>query len=108
MHAAYREAYNQLYGRQGQPTGQFRREHLPTPATYYGNHFGRDFPSTRKWVAVLCPFHDDHNPSMSINLDHGGFLCRGCDARGGDVLEFERQLHGLDFVAAAKALGAWR
>jgi hypothetical protein len=31
-----------------------------------------------------------------------------CNAHGGDVLAFHQQLHGLDFAAAARALGAWR
>jgi len=30
-----------------------------------------------------------------------------CGASGGDVLAFHMQVHGLEFVQAAKALGAW-
>jgi hypothetical protein len=30
-----------------------------------------------------------------------------CEARGGDVLAYHMAVHGLDFVNAAKALGAW-
>ncbi len=30
-----------------------------------------------------------------------------CDAKGGNVLAYHMQLHGLEFVEAAKQLGAW-
>ncbi|MFN0118119.1 MAG: AAA family ATPase [Elusimicrobiota bacterium] len=31
---------------------------------------------------ALCPFHNDTNPSFSINLDNGQFQCFGCSAKG--------------------------
>ena len=41
----------------------------------------------------LCPFHDDHSPSLSVNLTSGLFHCHtGCG--GGDIIEFERLLNG--------------
>jgi len=46
---------------------------------------------------------------MGINVETGAFLCRaGCGARGGDVLAYHMAAHGLAFVEAAKALGAYR
>ncbi len=46
---------------------------------------------------------------MGINIETGAFLCRaGCGAHGGDVLAYHRAAHGLGFVEAAKALGAYR
>jgi len=57
---------------------------------------------------VLCPFHDDHNPSLRVRLDTGGFKCMACGARGGDVLSFHMKRYGLSFKQAAKDLGAWR
>ena len=59
------------------------------------------------WRTVRCPFHDDKHASLSINADTGGFLCHACGARGGDVLSFHMQRHGLDFKTAAQELGAW-
>ncbi|AGI12932.1 putative DNA primase [Propionibacterium phage PHL112N00] len=32
---------------------------------------------------ILCPFHDDHQPSMSINLDKGVWYCHTCGVGGG-------------------------
>src|SRR3954467_11606050 len=37
------------------------------------------------WVEVQCfsPAHDhDRNPSCGVNLEHGGFRCHACDAKG--------------------------
>ena len=85
---------------------RFCRDLLPDPFSYYVTHLellhGRG-----EWVSTLCPFHDDRNPSLSVNLNHGGFICHACGTRGGDVLSFHMQLHELDFVAAARNLGAW-
>jgi len=41
-------------------------------------------------VHVICPFHPDTDPSMSIDLDKGIFFCHGgCDVpKGGDVVLF--------------------
>nr|DAP60006.1 MAG TPA: DNA primase [Caudoviricetes sp.] len=33
-------------------------------------------------VKIVCPFHDDANPSMVANLDDGTFYCFGCGASG--------------------------
>ncbi|AII28837.1 putative DNA primase [Propionibacterium phage PHL064M02] len=32
---------------------------------------------------ILCPFHDDHQPSMSINLTKGVWYCHTCGVGGG-------------------------
>lgn len=31
---------------------------------------------------IVCPFHDDVNPSMRITLDDGSFYCFGCNLSG--------------------------
>ncbi len=46
--------------------------------------------SGRGYVA-LCPFHNDHNPSMHINPDKGIFKCFSCGT-GGDVIYFYSQI----------------
>ena len=40
---------------------------------------------------ILCPFHDDHDPSMILNDDRNTFRCFGCGARG-DIVEFYRRI----------------
>lgn len=47
----------------------------------------------------LCPFHDDHHPSLSINLSSGLYNClAGCG--GGDAFNFYQRLKGTDFPTA--------
>jgi DNA primase len=36
---------------------------------------------------IVCPFHDDHNPSCHINFDEGVFHCFACGASG-DAYQF--------------------
>jgi len=36
---------------------------------------------TKEGYTALCPFHDDHNPSLVV-FDNGGFYCRACGERG--------------------------
>jgi len=60
-----------------------------------------------EWKSAVCPFHNDTRPSLRVRLDTGAFRCMTCGAKGGDVLAFHMRRHGLLFIEAAKALGAW-
>ncbi len=51
----------------------------------------------------LCPFHDDHNPSLSINPLTNLWQCFGCGA-GGDVIRFVELFDQVDFKEAIKRL----
>jgi DNA primase len=35
-----------------------------------------------KSVKIVCPFHNDHNPSLSIYKDGGSFICFACGEKG--------------------------
>lgn len=50
---------------------------------------------------LLCPFHDDHEPSLKLNDDY--FYCFGCHASG-DVVDFTARLFGLSSLNAARKL----
>ncbi len=41
---------------------------------------------------IICPFHDDINPSMLINLNDGIFHCFGCQ-KSGDALAFVKYMY---------------
>ena len=84
----------------------FNREGLPSPADFYARE-GVKLLGTGGWRNALCPFHLDIKPSLRVFAETGAFRCMACGAHGGDVLDFYRQRHGLSFVVAAKALGAW-
>ena len=85
---------------------QFRRDRLPNPADYFTAQ-KLTLAGHGAWRSTLCPFHDDHTPSLRVRLDTGAFRCMVCGAHGGDVLAFHRLRTGLPFIEAAKALGAW-
>lgn len=51
----------------------------------------------------LCPFHDDHSPSMYVVPGKQIFHCFSCGA-GGDVFTFVQRYHGLEFRDALKLL----
>ncbi|MFC1865709.1 CHC2 zinc finger domain-containing protein [Chloroflexota bacterium] len=38
----------------------------------------------------LCPFHDDHNPSLSVNKEKGVWHCFGC-GKSGDLNKFMKE-----------------
>ena len=45
-------------------------------------------------ATALCPFHDDHHPSFSIDASRGMFQCFACK-QAGDVFQFVRLMHNL-------------
>jgi hypothetical protein len=85
--------------------GRFRRESLPDPITYFTAE-GLTLRGQGKWRQTRCPFHDDSTPSMSVNIDHGGWRCHACGVSG-DLLGFHMRRHAVTFVQAARDLGAW-
>ena len=60
-------------------------------------------PNAQGWVLVVCPFHGDSDPSLSVNLKHGGFHCFGCGEKG-DLISFHAKLHRLSFRDAVNDL----
>ncbi len=51
----------------------------------------------------LCPFHDDHRPSMNVNAVKQIFKCFACGV-GGDVFKFVQMREGLTFSGAIERL----
>jgi len=50
---------------------------------------------------ILCPFHEDANPSLQL-YDDGGFYCFGSSCRrGGSIFDFAGHLWGIDPRGAA-------
>ena len=50
---------------------------------------------------TCCPFHEDHNASLSINDEKGQYYCFGCMAKG-DVFNFIQQIANVDFQQSLK------
>jgi DNA primase len=64
---------------------------------------GIDLKQNGKGWFGLCPFHDDTNPSLSINPDENLFQCFGCEAAG-DVIRFVELFDKVAFPEAVKRL----
>jgi DNA primase len=52
---------------------------------------------------ALCPFHNDHNPSLELNPERQSFKCWSCGA-GGDVFDFVKDYERVDFREAIRML----
>ena len=52
---------------------------------------------------ALCPFHDDHNPSLEINPERQSYKCWSCSA-GGDIFDFVKNYERVDFPEAMRML----
>ncbi|HOZ54307.1 MAG TPA: DNA primase [Bacilli bacterium] len=52
---------------------------------------------------AVCPFHDDHNPSMSISQDKQIFNCFVCHS-GGNVFNFIMKYEKISFLEAVKTV----
>ncbi len=52
----------------------------------------------------LCPFHSERSPSFSVNEQKGMYHCFGCK-KGGDMISFVMEIHGMDFKEALEELG---
>lgn len=72
------------------------RERIPAKdaAFHYGIEIDRHGKS-------LCPFHDDHTPSLTYKGLH--FTCWACGVHG-DSIDFTSQLFGLNTLEAAQKL----
>ncbi len=52
----------------------------------------------------ICPFHDDHSPSMSVNEERQMFKCFTCGV-GGNVFTFVSKYENIGFFDAVKRVG---
>ena len=83
------------------------REDLPDPLSYYQDELEGGLKGRGLWRTACCPWH--HGWSLKVNVKTGAFHCHGCgDLSGGDVLSFHMQTRYMEFVEAARSLGAWR
>ena len=52
----------------------------------------------------VCPFHDDHSPSMSVSPEKQIYTCFSCGATG-NVFTFVSEYEHMSFIEAVKLLG---
>ena len=58
---------------------------------------------SRGQVSVLCPFHDDSNPSLSVNFERNVFHCFSCE-ESGDILTFVAKIEKVSVPQAASII----
>jgi DNA primase len=71
---------------------ELARDLLPSPVLRSGSRF-----------KTLCPFHDDHTPSLVLSPEHGSFKCWSCGAAG-SVFDFVMDHERVEFLEAARML----
>ena len=83
----------------------FERDRLPDAVSYFENQ-GLALKGPGKWKTTRCNFHDGSD-SMRVNTASGAWVCMACGVKGGDVLAYEMQSTGAEFIRAAQELEAW-
>lgn len=65
-----------------------------------------------RWLATLCPFHDDHNPSFWIDVHRQICGCNVCGFKPMDCINLFARMHNVSVSVAvvqlAEAIGVWR
>jgi len=56
-----------------------------------------------KGYVGLCPFHEDTNPSLSVNTQKNLWQCFSCGT-GGDIIRFVELMDKVAFPVAVKKL----
>lgn len=104
--ADYMSAHRQLYGNRQPYIPHDWRQRLPEPSTYYRRHVHKlSAPNAGGWAQGRCPFHDDHEASLSVHMtgERGGWKCfAGCGS--GDLVNFHERLANQPFKAAVRDL----
>ena len=85
--------------------GEVRRELFPDTVAYLEGE-GVNLVGPGRWKTGPCHLHGGSD-SLRVNTQTGGWRCMSCDAHGGDAIAFHMQRYGLEFVEAARALGAY-
>ena len=69
------------------------------------NHYNIKPKGDGEEVRCKCPFHDDNEPSMSINLDKKVFACHAASCGDkGNILDFVSKMEDFDLRSAAAEL----
>jgi len=85
---------------------KFNRNLLPISSDYYLGKL-KQFYKRKNQATALCPFHNERNPSFSVNLKTGAFICFACGISGSSIIDFHIKRYNLNFVSACKELGVW-
>ena len=65
--------------------------------------YGMEPKKQGKNYKVICPFHEDEEPSLSINVEKNLWQCFGCGT-GGDAIKLVQDIEKVGFVEAVGKL----
>ena len=65
---------------------------------------GIELKPSGKNLLGLCPFHDDHEPSLSIDPERNLWHCLGACQQGGSVIDWVMKAEGVSFRHAVELL----
>ena len=54
-------------------------------------------------IKIPCPFHGEHNPSLSINIEKGTYFCFGCGISG-NAIKMVAQIEGVNELKAMQLI----
>ena len=57
------------------------------------------------WTLVICPFHNEDNPSASISDERDAFVCFACSYQG-DLIKIFQELEEVNYRTAVERLEA--
>lgn len=69
-------------------------------------HYGLEVKPRGAELVGHCPFHDDKEPSLAVNVEKRVFNCFGCEAKG-NVLDFVMLKEDVGVRKAAKLVMEW-
>lgn len=86
------------------------RQYLVSPTDFYCEELVEiELSSSDPDLARCpCPFHDDDNESLSVDLKTGSFSCIECDTNGKNIIDFCQQLYGYDYNEIVRELAGRR
>ncbi len=84
---------------------EFEKEEVKRGVDIVGlfNSFGVKLTRKGKSYSGLCPWHEDKNPSLSVDREQGLYHCFGC-GEAGDVVSLVEKMKGLGFREAMEYL----
>lgn len=79
------------------------------PRQFYASVFPDvKWPSGGSEARVLCPFHAEKSPSLSLNGETGQWFCHGCDVGGNSIVSFHaKHINQSKVEAAADLFSTW-
>ena len=69
--------------------------------------FGVKLTKKGKSYSANCPWHDDVNPSLSVDRSKGVYNCFGC-GESGDIFTLVEKMRGCDFRESLDFLKGWK